>query len=288
MTIACALRRTPGGGCRVRRWGDSGGRGPRYARLIVAAHAAPEDPAQAPASRVFALDATLAVAVFAGTVGLLAAGEAEADGQLNAVGVLLCAAASLPLAARRRAPVLVFVLTAVASVALRAAAEPAGPPLGPTLALYWMVAASDGSRARTRLLIALAASMLVAHLTASGLAADRFPGAETLFGIVLWGGAWVAGELTRLRRERMAELEERARIARDLHDSAGHAINVILVHAGLGRLRADNPPAVRETFETIEEVARETVGEIDQMVRALRDDATGEGVEPPPGIAAVD
>jgi signal transduction histidine kinase len=257
---------------------------------------------------VFALDAALAVAVFAGTVGLLAAGEAEADGQLNAVGVLLCAAASLPLAARRRAPVLVFVLTAVASVALRAAAEPAGPPLGPTLALYWMVAASDGSRARTRLLIALAASMLVAHLTAGGLAADRFPGAETLFGIVLWGGAWVAGELTRLRQERMAELEERAlraereaerdrrlaaaeeraRIARDLHDSAGHAINVILVHAGLGRLRADNPPAVRETFETIEEVARETVGEIDQMVRALRDDATGEGVEPPPGIAAVD
>src|SRR5262249_23563488 len=77
--------------------------------------------------------------------------------------------------------------------------------------------------------------------------------------------------------------------------SAGHAINVILVHAGLGRLQTDcDPAAARAAFETIEEVARETVGEIDQMVRVLRDDtgeataAGGEGVEPPPGIPALD
>ena len=128
--------------------------------------------------------------------------------------------------------------------------------------------------------------------------------------MLVWGGAWLAGDRTRLRHERMAELEERAlraerdaererrlaaaeertRIARDLHDSAGHAINVILVHAGAGRLPAErDPPAAREAFETIEEVARETVGEIDQMVRALREDGTdGEGVEPPPGLAALD
>jgi signal transduction histidine kinase len=270
-----------------------------------------DDPARAPASREFALDVAVALAVFAATVGLLAAGEAEADGQLDALGIALCAAASLPLVARRRAPVLVFVLTGVATVVLRAAAEPTGPPIGPTLALYWMVAASDESRARTRLMLALAVPLLVAHLAATGLATDRFPGTETLFGILVWGGAWVVGERTRLRHERMAELEERAlraereaerdrrlaaaeeraRIARDLHDSAGHAINVILVHAGLGRLRAEDPPAVREAFETIEEVARETVGDIDQMVRALRDatpDAGGDAVEPPPGIAAVD
>ena len=40
------------------------------------------------------------------------------------------------------------------------------------------------------------------------------------------------------RERRLAAAEERARIARDLHDSAGHAINVILVHAGLGRLKS--------------------------------------------------
>ena len=137
-----------------------------------------------------------------------------------------------------------------------------------------------------------------------------FPGAEILWGILVWGGAWLAGDRTRLRRERMAELEERAlraereaererrlaaaeertRIARDLHDSAGHAINVILVHAGLGRIRSEaHAEGARETFATIEEVARETVGEIDQLVGLLREDASGRHeVEPPAGLAALE
>jgi signal transduction histidine kinase len=256
-------------------------------------------------------DIAIAVGVFAATVALLAVGEADAGGSVDAVGVLLSAAASLPLAARRRAPVLVFVATALFTIALRSAAEPIGPPLGPTLALFWMAAAGDDERPSTRLLLPLVVVMLLGHVAASGIADDRFPGTELLFGIVVWGGAWVAGERMRLRQERMVELEERAlraereaererrlaaaeergRIARDLHDSAGHAINVILVHAGLGRLKAEDPDEVREAFDTIETVARETVGEIDQMVRALRDDAQsgdGNAVEPPPGIAALD
>jgi signal transduction histidine kinase len=151
--------------------------------------------------------------------------------------------------------------------------------------------------------------MLAAHLALTGIVAERLPGPELAFAIALWGGTWLAGERTRIRRERMAELEERAeraereaererrlaaaeqrmRIARDLHDSAGHAINVILVHAGLGRLEAErDPAAARAAFATIEDVARETVGEIDQLVRVLREDEGGDGVEPPPGIAALD
>jgi signal transduction histidine kinase len=92
------------------------------------------------------------------------------------------------------------------------------------------------------------------------------------------------------RERRLAAAEERMRIARDLHDSAGHAINVILVHAGLGRLRTERDPAgARAAFETIEEVARETVGEIDEMVGVLREDRGDDGaVEPPPGVAALD
>jgi signal transduction histidine kinase len=95
------------------------------------------------------------------------------------------------------------------------------------------------------------------------------------------------------RERRLAAAEERGRIARDLHDSAGHAMNVILVHAGLGRIKtADDPEAAREAFATIEEVARESVGEIDQMVRVLREHAAlplgGNEVEPPPGLAAFD
>jgi signal transduction histidine kinase len=250
------------------------------------------------------LDAAIAIAVFAITLVLLAAGDDHATygGEVTLVGIVLSAFASLPLLYRRRAPIAVFTVTGIASTILRAVAAPAGPPLGPTVALYSVGAA----RSIQPRVIALVAAILALHLTATGIATGRFPGPEILLGIAVWGGAYLTGERTRLRRERMAELEERAeraereaererrlaaaeqrmRIARDLHDSAGHAINVILVHAGLGRLHADNDQA-RDAFTTIEDVARETVGEIDQLVRVLRED-DGNGVEPPPGIAALD
>ncbi len=132
---------------------------------------------------------------------------------------------------------------------------------------------------------------------------------ELFLGAGVWAAAWFAGDRARLRRERMGELEERARnaeraaererrlaaaeermrIARDLHDSAGHAINVILVQAGAARLLQDRDPAgARAALRTVEEVARDTLGEIDQLVRALREDLPAGEVEPPPGLAALD
>ena len=249
-------------------------------------------------------DAAITAAAFALSLGLLAA-----SGDLDAVGVSLTVLATLPLLARRVAPLAVFLTTALASAALNGVTEVSGPPFGPTVALYTVAAAGDGSRSRLRLTLGLVVAMLALHATAAGLGEDRFPGPELVFGVLLWGGTWLAGDRARLRRERMAELEdralraereaererrlaaaeERARIARDLHDSAGHAINVILVHAGLGRLKTqDGPEEARAAFETIEEVARETVGEIDELVRVLREDATNGEVEPPPGLAALD
>jgi signal transduction histidine kinase len=251
------------------------------------------------------LDVALAVGAFAASVALLVAGEKEAGSEFGALDVAIVALATLPLVAWRTAPLAVFVVTALASSLAFAVAEPTGPPIGPTVAVYLAAFSSDGSRARTRLTLATVAALLTLHVIAGGIL-----GAEILFGITVWGGAWLAGERTRLRRERIAGLEERAlraereaererrlaaaeergRIARDLHDSAGHAINVILVHAGMGRLQTErDPERAREAFATIEEVARETVGEIDQMVRALREDASLPGeVEPPAGLASLE
>src|SRR5205823_2408017 len=69
--------------------------------------------------------------------------------------------------------------------------------------------------------------------------------------------------------------------------------NVILVQAGAARLlQQRDPQAVRTALTTIEDVARETIGEIDQLIRGLRDDPGGEPaqerVEPAPGLAAVE
>jgi signal transduction histidine kinase len=92
-------------------------------------------------------------------------------------------------------------------------------------------------------------------------------------------------------RERLlAAAEERARIARDLHDSAGHAISVIAVRAGAARLRHhQDPDRSLAALEAIEELARQTAEEIDQLVGTLRESGSANGaVEAPPGLASLD
>ena len=259
------------------------------------------------------LDAAVAAAVFAGTLGLLAVrGDADTR-SLDAVGVIVAAFASLPLVARRSAPLAVFVVTAAASAALNGLGYPPGPPLGPTVALYFLALSPERTRASRWVTGGVVAVLFAVHVTITGIAEDEFPTAPVLAGALVWGGAWVLGDRVRLRRERIAELEERVRraerdaererrlaaaeertrIARDLHDSAGHAINVILVHAGAARLLgAQDPKRAQAALETIEEVARETLGEIDTLVRTLREEApsapSGANVEPPLGLAALE
>jgi len=63
---------------------------------------------------------------------------------------------------------------------------------------------------------------------------------------------------------------------------------VILVQSGAARLLAEkDPERARAALETVESVARETVDEIDRMVRVLREDGTA-SVDPPIGLAALD
>jgi signal transduction histidine kinase len=261
------------------------------------------------------LDAATAVAVFAASLALLAARSDSGAGtrDLDLLGALLVALATLPLVAWRRAPLAVFALTAAASAVLNGLGYPPGPPLGPTVALYLLALSPERTRAPRWLTALVVAGLYVIHAGAVGVAEDEFPTVPLLYGALVWGGAWVVGDRVRQRRARIAELEERAlraereaererrlaaaeertRIARDLHDSAGHAINVILVQAGAARLLAkQDPERSRAALETIEEVARETLGEIDQLVRALREDdlsgQTSATVEPPLCLAAID
>src|SRR5207244_3615445 len=91
------------------------------------------------------------------------------------------------------------------------------------------------------------------------------------------------------RERRLALAEERTRIARDLHDSVGHAINVIVVRAGGARLRRNQEPErSHAALEAIEEIARQTAGEIDQIVGALRDPgAENSETTTPVGLASM-
>jgi signal transduction histidine kinase len=253
--------------------------------------------------RATAIDVVVAVIVFALSVAVLAGRSRATSGDfrdVDALGVLIVAAASLPLVFSRRAPLGVFVVTAGASALLNGLGYPPGPPLGPTVALFFIGLRPPA--AGRWLTAATVAGMFVVHVAATWVGNGAFPVVAPLAGTVLWGGAWVIGDRVRMRRERAAELEqeaerelrlavaeERTRIARDLHDSAGHAINVILVQAGAARLLGDsNPERARAAIETIEDVARETVGEIDRLVRGLREDGAEQAVHPPVGLAALD
>jgi signal transduction histidine kinase len=253
------------------------------------------------------VDVAVALVALGLTLALLGASHGSARA-LDPLGGVLAAAASLPLVARRRSPLGVFAATTAASATLAGFGYAVGPPFGPTFALFF-VASDERARARLGRTAAVVVGLFAVHVGATAIAGHGFPTSPILFGVVVWGAAFVAGDQLRQRRRRLADLveraqraereiarerrlaaaEERTRIARDLHDSAAHAINVVLVQAGAARLlQRRDPDAAAVALETIEEVARETIGEIDQLVRALREPGTAEGVEPPAGLAALD
>lgn len=259
--------------------------------------------------RALLLDATLAGGTFAGSLLLMIHGSGGATGSVrDPLAVVLAACSSLPLLVWRRAPLLVFVGTTVASATAMAIGYPGGPPLGATVALFLLATSRDELHPWTSRLTATVAVLFALHFAAFGIGHGTVPGTQLAIGALVWAVAWFAGDRTRLRRAEIAELqqrarlaeeaaarerrlaaaEERARIARDLHDSAGHAINVIAVHAGAARLLQErDPAAARAAIATIERVARQTGGEIDQIVSSLRN-GHEPGVEVPPGLAALD
>jgi signal transduction histidine kinase len=260
----------------------------------------------------------VAAAALAGSLALLRHGGIDAfrpgSGKLDLVGVVLAACSTVPLIAWRRFPLGVFAVTAAASVLLAGLGYRIDLLLGPPAALYLLAASREPQTPWTRRTTVTVVGLLVAFLGATAAAQGTFREGEFFHtGLatgLAWAVAWFAGERTRLRREQIAELkeralraereaererllaaaEERARIARDLHDSAGHAISVIAVRAGAARLRHhQDPDRSLPALEAIEELARQTAQEIDQLVGTLREGGATNGVvEAPPGLASLD
>jgi signal transduction histidine kinase len=264
------------------------------------------------------IDVAITATTFAGTLAVLAhggirpgsdaAGSSTTD--LDLVGVALAASATLPLIAWRRLPLAVFVLTGSATVVLAGLGYPLDLALGPAVALYLVAASRDQQTPWTARNTVLVVALFAAYLTATAASQRQFPVSELVHSGLAWAVAWFAGERTRLLRLHITELherarrtereaererllavaEERARIARDLHDSAGHAISVIAVRAGAARLRHhQDPDRSLLALEAIEELARQTANEIDQIVSTLRQPGPTNGtIEAPPGLAALD
>jgi len=263
------------------------------------------------------VDVAVATVALAGSLALAAHGggfagvHARTSG-LDAARVVLVTLATVPLVAWRRAPLGVFALTSSAIIVLAATGSVVWPALGPAAALYLVASSRDDAAPWTPRSAGVVVVMLIAYLGA-GVAAIGLAGSDLIHvaaANLAFAAAWFAGERTRLRREQMAELrlravlaeqqaarerqlavaEERARIARDLHDSAGHALNVIAVRAGAARLRHDREPERSPAaLAAIEDISRQTVADIDQFIGTLRAGGPPAGVvDAPPGLASLD
>jgi signal transduction histidine kinase len=80
-------------------------------------------------------------------------------------------------------------------------------------------------------------------------------------------------ERTEQERARLAVLEERARIARELHDVVAHHMSLIAVRAETAPYRlSDLPESARAEFGSLSDVAREALAEMRRLLGVLRQD----------------
>ncbi|MGY1634512.1 sensor histidine kinase [Geodermatophilus sp. SYSU D01186] len=125
---------------------------------------------------------------------------------------------------------------------------------------------------------------------------------ESVFYLLVTGTAWGVGVLVRQSRERARELQvlaarltdqqeavagaavvaERARIAREVHDSVAHSVSVMVLQmGGLRRLLPDHPEA-QEVLLGLERLGRDSVDEMRRVVGILREGVGGEAAAPAP------
>lgn len=215
---------------------------------------------------------------------------------------------TLPLLARRRfpfaGPALIFLLGAVISF------YDAYLVIFSFVAFISIVASAfllgmvrETLQSRIGLVIAIAAVGIVVHNDPRGAVADFF------FVSLVAGIAWLAGfalsgkleeareakeKAARLEQEReeqarLAVADERARIARELHDVVGHAVSVMTVQAsGVRRLLKPEQEREREALLVVEQTGRQALAEMRRLVGVLRRPEEGPALAPQPSLEHLD
>ena len=98
----------------------------------------------------------------------------------------------------------------------------------------------------------------------------------------------VEAEVSAARRAMTAVLEERTRIARELHDIVAHSVSLMVVQAGAAeQVVDDDPDLARRSLGSIRRTGTEALAEMRRVVEVLRDDGAPPGLSPQPGLAAV-
>jgi signal transduction histidine kinase len=249
-------------------------------------------------TRPLLIDAALAIALaLAALLTTARGGTAASPGpyeERDALGLALVLAATLPYAARRRAPAPVYIVTAMAVTVLMLSGYDEG-------ALPTVLAVGAYTLAAYRPVpVVVAATAVVAGLLVVLLIADvpRFGLGELLTSCVGFGAATLLGRGSRSRQQRLDALEgqreearlraaadERLRIAQELHDIVAHSLGVIAVQAGVGRHIIDTDPAeAKRSFDSISDASRSSLAEIRRLLGVVRSGPAGPAYVPAPGL----
>ncbi len=230
-----------------------------------------------------------AVGLFIAVCGTATVARFFPDGQVRfLLGLLFTAAVFLPVALRRRAPVLAFGGLLILGVLL-AGLSPTVPAVVYLAAAYVLFTVTVEARRRTG---AAALVLLLTVMVGLGIAGSRTVGPGDGRGgggdsgvyvpVALAGVlAWVTGYSVRQRRRYVVTLqqqaassavaEERLRIARELHDVVAHSMSVIAVQAGYGQYVIDgSPDGAREALGAIQATSRDALEEMRRMLGVLR------------------
>ncbi|MEU5695491.1 histidine kinase [Actinosynnema sp. NPDC020468] len=230
-------------------------------------------------------DLALALALVVASVAATALIDSEPPYRaLGGLGLALAVASALCLAWRQVAPLPVLAATCALVVVNAVAGYAPTIVQWPAWIATFTVFAGYGWGHR------LVGSAFTVLAVAGYAVFDAAPvGATEVFGVTMcFLISTVAGDAARTRRayaeaERARVLaEERTRLARELHDALGHAVNVMVMQAGVGRrVFDDNPAFAREALEHIETVGRDALGELDRLLRVVHGD------DPPPDLTAL-
>jgi signal transduction histidine kinase len=170
-------------------------------------------------------------------------------------------------------------------------------------AFYLLGLLRERSQALTGLALGLVLVSGVPHNDPSGGAGNYiwegmfFVVAWTLgfsLGRKLWEAVDARERADRAERERedqarLAVAEERARIARELHDVVGHAVSVMTVQAsGVRRLLKPEQEREREALLVVEQTGRDALAEMRRMVGVLRSLDEAPALAPQPSLGEVD
>ncbi|WP_459645213.1 sensor histidine kinase [Kineococcus sp. NUM-3379] len=224
------------------------------------------------------------------------------DGErpLDAAGYGLVALACAALAAARWRPVAAAAVVVLAVLAHAARQHPEGPvllvPLAVPVILAWR------RRRRAAYAVAVVTTGVVVGAGAlldggvgaldvafAGWAAAAVLGADAARGARERTAARQAREelLARARelQERRRLAEERLQLARDLHDTVGHAMATITVQAAVAaRALPARPEVAREALESVRAVSSTVLDELGALVRVLRDGPAASPLDPAPGL----